>query len=300
MGETLYRHRAASQGLTKIAHFLTHWQLHRLAKQHHANGFPQMAVFSHDHIGHVINVDGRYEDDYLQTVFGWLTTFTDRMEDGLALDIGANIGNHAVFLSSHFREVHAFEPNPRTFQLLRFNAAQVGNVIAHPRGLSDADVMGTLIENPTNMGGTYIELRTTDNVPGKPPVSLGTLDTFVETQGLGDIALIKIDTEGFEARILRGARQVLERHKPLIIFELSPSDFDESGASDVVNILQDHGYRFVAIEKNFQLGKSKVGRYASFLMRTLFGENYVLRPIERFEPRFYQMIVAVHGDIPLQ
>ncbi|QXF11814.1 MULTISPECIES: FkbM family methyltransferase [Sphingopyxis] len=274
--------------------------MHKLAKQHHDNGFPQMAVFSHDHIGHVINVDGRYEDDYLQTVFGWLTSFAGGMKDRLALDIGANIGNHAVFLSQHFREVHAFEPNPRTFELLRFNAAHAGNVIAHPRGLSDADVVGTLKENPTNMGGTYIELGANEDVPGKPPVSLGTLDKFVETQGLDDIALIKIDTEGFEARILRGARQVLENHKPLIIFELSPSDFDESGASDVVNILQGHGYHFVAVEKNFQLGKSRIGRYAGFLMRTLFGENYVLRPIEHFESRFYQMIVAVHGDIPVK
>jgi FkbM family methyltransferase len=184
--------------------------------------------------------------------------------------------------------------------LLRFNATHAGNVIAHLRGLSDADVVGTLIENPTNMGGTYIELGANEDELGRPPVSLETLDEFVETQNLGDIALIKIDTEGFEARILRGARQVLESHKPIIIFELSPSDFDESGASDVVNILRDHGYRFVGVEKNFQLGKSRPGRYASFLMRTLFGEQYVLRPIERFEPRFYQMIVAVHGDIPLK
>lgn len=300
MGEALFSRKAASQRLTKVARFLTHWQLHKVGRQHHDNGFPQMAIFSHDHIGHVINVDGRYEDDYLQTVFAWLATFVGPMHDKLALDIGANIGNHAMFFSKYFKTVHAFEPNPRTFELLRFNAAHAENVVVHQRGLSDGDVVGTLKVNPTNMGGTYIELDTGEALSDQTPVSLETLDKFVETQGLRDIALIKIDTEGFEARILRGAQQVLVANRPLIIFELSPSDFDATGASEVVNILQAAGYRFVAVEKNFQLGRSRIARYTGFLMRTLFGENYVLRSIERFEPKFYQMIVAVHSDLSVK
>ena len=300
MGETLYSRQATSQRLTKIAHFLTHWQLHKLARRHYESGFPQMAIFSHDHIGHVINVDGRYEDDYLKTVFGWLATFTDQLDQKVALDIGANIGNHAVFFSQHFKIVHAFEPNPRTFELLRFNAAPAGNIVAHPQGLSDSDSLGTLHENPTNMGGTYIELDVENGRCDQQPVSLGTLDKFVEGRGLSDIALIKIDTEGFEARILRGAQNVLAKHRPIILFELSPGDFDAQGVSEVVNILKDQGYRFVTVERNFQLGPSRIGRYTGFLMRTLFREQYLLREITRFQPKFYQMIVAVHADIALK
>lgn len=298
MGETLYSHKVASQGLTKIRHHLAHRYLAQLARQHHDDGFPQLAIFSHDHIGHVINIDGRYEDDYLKTVFGWLPTFAGPTEQKLALDIGANIGNHSVFFSKYFKAVHAFEPNPRTFELLKFNASGAGNIVTHPQGLSDTDVKGTLCENPTNMGGTYIELDVQDGPNGTGPVSLGTLDNFVESQGLSDIALIKIDTEGFEARILRGAQRVIEANRPVIIFELSPSDFDGDGASEVVNILKGNGYRFVTVEKNYQCGSSQVGRVLGFLMRTLLGENYLLRPIERFESKFYQMIVAVPGAAP--
>lgn len=296
MGNTYYSRKTATGGFAKIRHLLALRYLHKMSRQHHDAGFPQMAIFSHDHIGHVINVEGRYEDDYLKTVFDWLSTFTDRMDQKLALDIGANIGNHAVYFSKYFKVVHAFEPNPRTFELLRFNAAHAGNVIVHPKGLSDADVLGTLRENPTNMGGTYIQLDVENDRSDQPPVSLGTLDKFVETQGLSDIALIKIDTEGFEARILRGARRVIETNRPVIIFELSPSDFDSHGASEVVNILQGQGYRFVSVDRNFRLGHSRLGRYTGFLLRTLFGENYLLRLIDKFEPKFYQMVVAVRDD----
>jgi FkbM family methyltransferase len=49
---------------------------------------------------------------------------------------GANVGNHALFFAGHFAEVLAFEPNPRTFALLQFNAALVANVRCFNVGLS--------------------------------------------------------------------------------------------------------------------------------------------------------------------
>lgn len=296
MGDTLYSRRASNKGLSKISRLLTLRHLHRLARTHHNAGYPQMAIFSHDHIGHVINVDGRYEDDYLETVFGWLATIDGRMKQKIALDIGANIGNHSLFFSKYFRIIHAFEPNPRTFELLRFNAAGSANIVAHPRGLSDSDEVGVLRENPTNMGGTFIELDARATEASGAEVSLGTLDKFAEMHGLEDISLIKIDTEGFEARILRGARGVIAANRPIIIFELSPGDFDTHGASEVVKILEGQGYSFVSIVKNFQLGRSAIGRLASFFCRTLLGEKYLLRPVECFLPEFYQMILAVPGE----
>lgn len=296
MGDTLFSRKASAKGLSKISRLLTLRHLHRLARTHHNAGYPQMAIFSHDHIGHVINVDGRYEDDYLETVFGWLVSIDDRMKQKTALDIGANIGNHSLFFSKYFRIIHAFEPNPRTFELLRFNTAGSANVVAHPRGLSDSDEIGVLRENPTNMGGTFIELAAQGAAASGAEVSLGTLDKFVETHDLEDISLIKIDTEGFEARILRGARGVIAANRPTIIFELSPGDFDTHGTSEVVKILEEQGYNFVSIEKNFQLGRSTIGRLASFCCRVLLGEKYLLRPIKRFSPEFYQMVLAVPGE----
>lgn len=278
---------------------LAYWQLHKLARKHHDDDLPQMAIFSHDHIGHVINIDGRYEDDYLKTVFGWLCKEKPEMGQTIALDIGANIGNHAVFFAKYFRTVYAFEPNPRTFELLKFNASLADNVVVVAQGLSDSNVSGTLRENPTNMGGTSIDLHSQDKMPHSLSVSLKTLDSFVDSYALDNISLMKIDTEGFEARILKGARHVIETNKPVIIFELSPTDFDQQASSEVVTILENLGYEFLTLERNFNLGGTKLGRYLGFVLRTIFGDYYRLTKIKRFKPKFYQMVVATHNIAPL-
>ena len=293
MGNTLYRRKAARQGLSKITRYFVNRYLHLVAQRHHAHGFPQMAVFSHDHIGHLINLDGRYEEDHLQAAMGWLRQQLGETKDRIALDIGANIGNHAVFFSQFFRSVHAVEPNPRTYQLLRFNAGNVGNVIAHQLGLSDAAAVGALHENPTNIGGTYINLEADEGLS----VSLETLDDFAVRNQLDAVALIKIDTEGFEARILRGAKNVIAAYMPVIMFELSPSDFSADGSSEVVSLLMKQGYNFVTVEQNFSSGGSLLGRAISYALRTLFGDEYLVRPITAFEPKFYQMVIAVHSRI---
>lgn len=292
----LHSYRTPSQGLTKISRFTMNRKLHKLAHAHHAASYPQMAIFSHDHIGHVINIEGRYEDDYLQAAFGWFSSFLKNMDQQVALDIGANIGNHSIFFASLFGQVHSFEPNPRTFELLKFNAAQAGNVTPHRLGLSDADVIGTLRVNPTNIGGTSVELADAVGAPAdRETISLTTLDTFAATHTLGHIGLIKIDTEGFEARVLRGASSVIDANRPVIMFELSPSDFGPNG-SDAVKFLSGHGYNFFSVERNFEFGQSRLGRYAGFLLRTLLGEKLEVRPMEHIPPAFYQMIVAVHRD----
>lgn len=280
-----------------MSRFATNRKLHMLAREHHVAGYPQMAIFSHDHIGHIINIEGRYEDDYLRAAFGWLGGFLKDMDRMVALDIGANIGNHSLFFARYFGEVHSFEPNPRTFELLKFNATQTANVTPHRQGLSDADVVGTLRENPVNMGGTFIEVGGQGAEPGDDNVvSLATLDTFVADYSLGRIGFIKIDTEGFEARILRGGRSVIAANNPVIMFELSPSDFGADG-SEVVNLLSGLGYKFVSVERNFEFGETRLGRYSGFLLRTLFGERLDVRPIERITPAFYQMIIAVPRDL---
>ena len=94
---------------------------HNLARKH-VRDHPQLAVLAFDHIGLCINLDGRYEKRTLDLIRNYLKSVISDLERSVALDIGANIGNHSVYFSDLFEEVFAFEPNPRTFALLRFNS----------------------------------------------------------------------------------------------------------------------------------------------------------------------------------
>jgi hypothetical protein len=75
----------------------------------------------------------------------------------IALDIGANIGNHSVRLfSSLFKKVHCFEPHNEIFQLLAINTHKYKNISIHPFGLSNKQKKIILASDKNNMGATHI------------------------------------------------------------------------------------------------------------------------------------------------
>lgn len=69
-------------------------------------------VFSFDFIAQSIAIDGRFETNELSLI---QKLFTETLKDKVVLDIGANIGNHAIALSKIAKKVYAFEPNPVVF-----------------------------------------------------------------------------------------------------------------------------------------------------------------------------------------
>ena len=114
-----------------------------------------------DYIGATILAEGAFEKGYLAS----LDTLIDRArargqmagEQPVAVDIGANIGTHAVYLASRFARVHAFEPNEMIHHVLSANLALNGchGVVAHRVALSDAEETLTYRQDASgNLGGS--------------------------------------------------------------------------------------------------------------------------------------------------
>jgi FkbM family methyltransferase len=131
------------------------------------------------------------------------------------IDVGANIGLLTVPLKQAVGEkgrVLAFEPQPRMFELLRENIEQNDLAVEiFPLGLGEVFGKAGLphidYERPDNFGGVSL-------VPGSE-VKIATLDSF----NLDQCNLIKIDVEGMEADVLRGARGMIGRLHPLLYVE---------------------------------------------------------------------------------
>lgn len=83
-------------------------------------GWPPFAIFSGDFIGNEIMHQGWYEERYIRFLERYVFPCID--PHSIALDIGANIGNHSNRFANYFSQVHAFEPNQRVFYLLEANA----------------------------------------------------------------------------------------------------------------------------------------------------------------------------------
>ena len=260
------------------------------AERHLAEGLPPLAIFAFDHVGRSVELWGRYERDELALLMRCLEGRIDLR--GVAVDVGANIGNHALFFADHFAEVLAFEPHPRTHALLEFNAAQRGNVRCFALALSDRDGAAILATPAGNAGMASLEK---DAAPGRGvdtvEVALRRLDGLCELDGRR-VALLKIDVEGHEAAVIRGARAVLGRDRPVVVFEQLAAGID-GGSSPALDALRECGYsRFWTLQEFPDSGL----RLLDALRRRITGGGLRMVEVQRLERRFHSMIVGLPGD----
>ena len=129
------------------------------------------------------------------------------LPDGVIVDVGANIGNHAIFMASFLGPVTAFEPYPVILPVLKRNLeANPVDVKLFEVGLGAKPSRGALVAEAGNIGAAHI-------VEGDD-VEIDTLDRFNL-----DVALMKVDVEGMELEVLQGAVETLKRCRPHLFLE---------------------------------------------------------------------------------
>jgi FkbM family methyltransferase len=153
------------------------------------------------------------------------------------LDVGANVGIFSLFGSLYFDRVYSFEPNPSIFERLNANIKLSGadHVSAMPMALSGQPGEMTLHVNPTNHGGSTLNgfpenyKKALAEYEWKTyQVKVTTLDDFVKANNITEVNLIKIDVEGHEQDVLRGATSLLKNMKPILFIEITTREqFDE-------------------------------------------------------------------------
>lgn len=269
--------------LDRMRAAVTGRHLGRLGRRHLADGLPQLATFAFDHVGQAIAVWGRYERDELELLMRSLVG--RRAGRGLCLDVGANIGNHSLFFADHFDEVFAFEPHPRTFALLQLNAGLKGNVRCFNVAASDAEGRARLAQRADNVG-----MASLHGDPGADGVEcrLCRLDDLPELAGRA-VALMKVDVEGHEAAVLRGARAMLMRDRPVVVFEQAEAEIRD-GSSASVELLRACGYSTFWTVERHPAGRS---RWLNLARRLVAGEGLRMVEPRRLESRFHSMIVAL-------
>jgi FkbM family methyltransferase len=165
--------------------------------------------------------------------------------DGVFVDVGANVGLHTLAIAAHVAEggaVVAFEPHPVNHRLLVHNLEQnrLRHVVAENLGLAEA--AATLTGTARASGGNWSLASRGDY---RFEVRLVRLDDYLRDHPLPRLDLMKIDVEGAEVRVLRGARQTIERFRPLIVFEVCPSWLAkmQTSVAELFAELVSHDYR---------------------------------------------------------
>jgi FkbM family methyltransferase len=166
-------------------------------------------------------------------------------------DVGANIGKTSQYYAKYFpsAEIHSFEPIKETFKKLRENTQDISNMRAYHFALGSA--VG-FTEVKLQNSPLWNSLRNTNPSPTgvSETVEVKTVDTFIAENGISNIDLLKIDTEGYEIEVLKGAANFLKAtRKCYIYFETTflKEDSEHAFFFDLFNYIYDLGFRFVGI-----------------------------------------------------
>jgi FkbM family methyltransferase len=287
-----------------VGRMFTAWAGRRLAARadlHLQAGLPQLATYAFDHVGRQVAMWGRYEREELELLMQALKAQTPGFATGgIALDIGANIGNHTLFFADHFEQVWAFEPHPRTVELLRFNAALRPNVRCFAHGLSNHSGAAELRVPAQNVGMATLHPATLGALAaqaGSVACQLARLDDLPELVALQGqrVALMKVDVEGHELAVLEGAQALLARDRPVVVLEQAAHEIAE-GSSPAIEWLRRAGYGRLWVMEQYPAGRS---RWLKLLRRGLFGEGLRVVECTQLQPRFHSMVVLLPESGPL-
>lgn len=199
---------------------------------------------------------GRFHDLPTQLVIQRVLTSGD-----IFVDVGGSEGMMSLVASRAVGDngtVIAFEPNPRPRAVFEENIRRNGisNVEIRPAGLGNIEAELELFVPDRSSGeGTFTKMDGVKGFTVRCPVLVGDVE-------LGDHRprLIKIDVEGFEARVLDGLSRTIERAHPMICLEMIAKHLARDGSShaQIADFLQRLGYRGLRLGLRKSNGKHQL------------------------------------------
>ena len=189
------------------------------------------------YFGKIFEKEGGFQLDRLAKALSYVTNFD------LAIDAGAHVGSWTRVMAERFNKVHAFEPVKDTYDCLKKNIAEYSNVqcmrcaLGSRLGFVDIE-WDSKYEVQGNTGSKFVSIN---DEFGKT--------SMIRLDGINFSALdfLKLDVEGAEYDVLKGAEQTVLRHKPVILLEVKKGYAKRFGRKDmdVVELVESFGATLV-------------------------------------------------------
>lgn len=210
---------------------------------------------------------------------GAMLNFIEKLQpEGTVIDVGANIGNHTIYLAtfSKCKKVIAIEPHPKMWEVLDNNVKQ--NKLSskvETKNMAAGEENGSCdIKEASEryLGNSQVAA----NSQGK--ISMKTLDSIA---GKRKVSVIKIDVEGFEPQVLRGSTNILNKQSPDIFIEAR----NKKEKREIDHILQPMGYRAIKVFNRTPTYYYSKSKYNSSKWHDLLGKAVLnLRRFRLFRP----------------
>lgn len=226
---------------------------HCAFRQSYINGM-SVLVRADEDLGRDIYFLGEFEPQESAFIVG------NVRETDICVDIGANVGFYTIHLAKKARRgmVHSFEPVPLNYQVLALNVLTNGlsNVVMNNFAVGDTDGEANFC---IARDGAFSSLVDTGRriIVETAKTQVMKLDSYCSESKLPRIDILKVDVEGAELAVIRGAAELLadsERRPRLVMLELFEPMLRQLGGSilEVQGLMQRHGYSpFVFVRNRF-------------------------------------------------
>lgn len=201
--------------------------INKFAPRHGRNTFVKTNLFElnyradvSDYIDRMIYYFGSYSIDELYFLRDTSMLIRDKRNRVNFFDIGANCGQHSLFVSNFASQVHSFEPSKAVSERFTNNITLnlIDNITLHQVALGEDDAEIGLGSGFSGNSGSRSLLW---SLPGEAlePVQVRNAEAYFQERNLPPIDLLKLDCEGFEKTVLRSLKERLDRDRPVVMME---------------------------------------------------------------------------------
>lgn len=192
-----------------------------------------------------------YVEDLILARGAWephlISELSNRLSgSGIFIDVGANIGYHSLYIASSNPEAICigFEPHPKIYtqllQNIKLNA--LSNVIIHQAAVgSHTGALEFYMQNDSCYNralSSLIQYEVLNEGVDKIEVPVITLDSFLQDSVKEQVKVLKIDTQGYEYEVIAGAKQLIQKVRPLITFEYH--NYSKYSIQETLDLLPDY------------------------------------------------------------
>jgi len=199
--------------------------------------------------------DGTY---YERNVEHWIRRALNAVPDPVFYDVGANYGYYSLIAAPLAGAVYAFDPVSTTYTVLQRNIERNGLANLETLKLaigSKPETRRMTLYSSSGNNSLVLPAETWEHIEtlGFEDVPVETLDGLVADERTRPPDLIKIDTEGGELDVLRGASRTLELHRPLVILEHSETIAAAAGYTldSIHDEFEPQGYTLLGLSDPF-------------------------------------------------
>lgn len=182
-----------------------------------------------------------------------LLRFFDSNEKITIIDAGANVGQSVKKYKEIFPQciVHSFEPVRKVFDQLKNNVSEYKDVSVYNMALGSQEGKITFYEYDDHVNSSALPMGSAlsqHNVYRETQVECSTLDIQASKNNIGHINILKLDTQGFDLEVLKGARKLIEENRvDIVMIEHIVAELYKNSPPywEQVKFFEDHKFQLV-------------------------------------------------------